>query len=190
MELIWEFLQTFELELLMEWFDQFEPRDLVLAASGLAAGIAMIAGIGPGIGMGMAAGMAANAAGRAPREMRGVTLVMLMGQAMAATAGIFSLVMGLLILYNNPLTEKGDTVSWAILVASTLGAGVAIIGATGQGIGQGYAAGKGAEGVGARPKWHPVIVRTMLLGQAVAQTTGIYALIIGLLLLFANPFIS
>ncbi len=190
MEEIWEFLQTFDLEVLLAWFEQFEPRELVLAASGLGAGIAMLAGLGPGIGMGVAAGMAANAAGRAPREVRGVTLVMLMGQAMAATAGIFSLVMGLLILYSNPLTEMGDAVSWTILVASTLGAGVAIIGATGQGIGQGYAAGKGSEGVAARPKWHSVIVRTMLLGQAVAQTTGIYALIIGLLLLFANPFIQ
>jgi F-type H+-transporting ATPase subunit c len=30
----------------------------------------------------------------------------------------------------------------------------------------------------------------MLLGQAVAETTGIYALIIALILLFANPLLN
>jgi F0F1-type ATP synthase membrane subunit c/vacuolar-type H+-ATPase subunit K len=30
----------------------------------------------------------------------------------------------------------------------------------------------------------------MLLGQAVAQTTGIYALIISLVLMFANPLLA
>jgi ATP synthase F0 subunit c len=60
----------------------------------------------------------------------------------------------------------------------------------GPGIGQGYAAGKGAEAVGKRPKHKPTIVRTMILGQAVAQTTGIYALIISLVLLFANPLLT
>ncbi len=58
----------------------------------------------------------------------------------------------------------------------------------GPGIGQGYAAGKAAEAVGKRPKLQSAIVRTMLLGQAVAQTTGIYALIIALLLLFVELF--
>ncbi len=187
MEQLWEFLETFQIEELLMWLSQFETHHLVMAASALAAGIAMLAGIGPGIGMGVAAGMAANSAGRAPQEVRGVTLVMLLGQAMAATAGIFSLIVGLLILYNNPLVN--EVIAWPILVASTFGAGIAIVGATGQGIGQGFAAGKGVEGVAARPKYHGAIVRAMLLGQAVAQTTGIYALIVALVLIFANPFL-
>ena len=75
-----------------------------------------------------------------------------------------------------------------ILAFSAIGAGFAMIGGIGPGIGQGYAAGKGAEAVGKRPKLQSAIIRTMLLGQAVAQTTGIYALIIALLLLFVNIF--
>ncbi|WP_334309713.1 ATP synthase F0 subunit C [Niameybacter sp.] len=75
-----------------------------------------------------------------------------------------------------------------VLAASALGAGLAMIAGIGPGIGQGYAAGKAAEAVGKRPKLQSAIVRTMLLGQAVAQTTGIYALIIALLLLFVNLF--
>ncbi|WP_334293225.1 ATP synthase F0 subunit C [Sporanaerobium hydrogeniformans] len=69
-----------------------------------------------------------------------------------------------------------------------MGAGLAMIAGIGPGIGQGYAAGKAAEAVGKRPKLQSVIVRTMLLGQAVAQTTGIYALVVALLLLFVNLF--
>ncbi|MGL4798023.1 MAG: ATP synthase F0 subunit C [Cellulosilyticaceae bacterium] len=75
-----------------------------------------------------------------------------------------------------------------ILAASAIGAGLSMIAGIGPGIGQGYAAGKAAEAVGKRPKLQSAIVRTMLLGQAVAQTTGIYALIIALLLLFVNLF--
>ncbi|WP_432667662.1 ATP synthase F0 subunit C [Wukongibacter baidiensis] len=65
-----------------------------------------------------------------------------------------------------------------------------MIAGIGPGIGQGYAAGKATEAVGRRPKLYSSIVRTMFLGQAVAQTTGIYALIIALVLMFANPFIK
>ena len=41
-------------------------RALILAASAIGAGLAMIAGIGPGIGQGYAAGKAAEAVGRQP----------------------------------------------------------------------------------------------------------------------------
>ncbi|RQD76752.1 MAG: ATP synthase F0 subunit C [Candidatus Syntrophonatronum acetioxidans] len=75
-----------------------------------------------------------------------------------------------------------------IMAASALGAGFAMIAGIGSGIGQGYAAGKGTEAVGRQPEAQGDILRTMLLGQAVAETTGIYALVVALILLFANPF--
>ncbi len=74
-----------------------------------------------------------------------------------------------------------------IQAASAIGAGLAMIAGIGAGIGQGFAAGKGAEAVGRQPEAQGDIIRTMLLGAAVAETTGIYALVIALLLLFANP---
>ncbi len=76
-----------------------------------------------------------------------------------------------------------------IYAASALGAGTAMIAGIGAGIGQGYAAGKGAEAVGRQPEAQGVILRTMLLGAAVAETTGIYALVIAIILLFANPLV-
>lgn len=77
-----------------------------------------------------------------------------------------------------------------ILAASAIGAGLAMIAGIGPGIGQGFAAGKGAEAVGRQPEAQGDIIRTMLLGAAVAETTGIYGLIIALILLFANPLIG
>ena len=77
-----------------------------------------------------------------------------------------------------------------ILAASAIGAGLAMIAGIGPGIGQGYAAGKGAEAVGRQPEAQSDIVRTMLLGAAVAESTGIYGLVIALLLLFANTLIN
>lgn len=84
-----------------------------------------------------------------------------------------------------PITGKA-----LILACSAVGAGLAMIAGIGPGIGQGFAAGKGAEAVGRQPEAQGDIVRTMLLGAAVAETTGIYGLIIALILLFANPLIG
>jgi F-type H+-transporting ATPase subunit c len=65
-----------------------------------------------------------------------------------------------------------------------------MIAGIGPGIGQGFAAGKGAEAVGRQPGAQSDILRTMLLGAAVAETTGIYGLIVAIILLFANPLIN
>lgn len=73
-----------------------------------------------------------------------------------------------------------------VLGCSAIGAGLALIAGIGPGVGQGYAAGQGAA-VGRNPGAKGDITSTMLLGQAVAETTGLYGLVIGLILLYANP---
>lgn len=73
---------------------------------------------------------------------------------------------------------------------SAIGAGLALIAGIGAGIGQGYAAGQAAAAVGRQPEAKGDIQSTMLLGAAVAETTGIYGLFIALVLLFLNPFIG
>ena len=77
-----------------------------------------------------------------------------------------------------------------VLTGSAVGAGLAMIAGIGPGIGQGFAAGKGAEAVGRQPEAQGDIIRTMLLGCAVAESTGIYGLVVALILLFANPFVG
>ncbi len=82
---------------------------------------------------------------------------------------------------------EGITSEAFILGCSAIGAGLAAIAGIGPGIGQGYAAGKAAEGVGRQPEAQGDIIRTMILGQAVAETTGIYGLVIAIILLFVRP---
>ena len=72
---------------------------------------------------------------------------------------------------------------------SAIGAGLALIAGIGPGVGQGIAAGYGASAVGRNPGAKGDIMSTMLLGQAVAETTGLYGLLIAMLLLFVKPLI-
>ncbi|MFA7075670.1 MAG: ATP synthase F0 subunit C [Candidatus Izemoplasmatales bacterium] len=64
-----------------------------------------------------------------------------------------------------------------------LGAGLAVIAGFGPGIGQGFAAGKAAEAVGRQPEAQTKILVTTLVTQAVAETTGLYALLVAILLI-------
>lgn len=77
-----------------------------------------------------------------------------------------------------------------VLACSAIGAGLAMIAGVGPGIGQGVAAGHGASAVGRNPGAKGTIMSTMLLGQAVAETTGLYGLVVALILMFANPLIG
>lgn len=77
-----------------------------------------------------------------------------------------------------------------ILACSAIGAGLSMIAGIGPGIGQGVAAGHAAAAVGRNPGAKSDITSTMLLGQAVAETTGLYGLVIALILLFANPLLG
>ncbi len=77
-----------------------------------------------------------------------------------------------------------------VLAFSALSAGIAMISGLGPGIGQGRAAAAGAEAVGKNPGARTEITSTMLLGQAVAETTGLYSLVIALILIFANPLVN
>ena len=77
-----------------------------------------------------------------------------------------------------------------ILGCSAIGAGLAMIAGLGPGIGEGIAVSKALEAIGRQPECKGEVTSTMLLGCAVAETTGIYSLIIALILLFANPFVG
>lgn len=65
-----------------------------------------------------------------------------------------------------------------------LGAGLAVFTGFGTAIGQGYAAAKAVEAVGRQPEAVNEIRSTLLLGDALAETTGIYGLVIAIILIF------
>ena len=74
--------------------------------------------------------------------------------------------------------------------AALLGAGLAAIGGIGAGIGQGVATGYAVEAISRQPEAKSDIISTMVLGDAIAESTGIYSLVIALILLYANPFLG
>jgi len=77
-----------------------------------------------------------------------------------------------------------------VLGASALGAGTAMIAGLGPGIGEGICASKAVEAIGRQPEASGAITRTMIVGDAIAETTGLYSLVIALLLLYANPLVT
>ncbi|PLX42057.1 MAG: ATP synthase F0 subunit C [Deltaproteobacteria bacterium] len=77
------------------------------------------------------------------------------------------------------------TGSELIRAFALLGAGLCMgFGAIGPGIGEGFAAGKACEGISRSPEHANLLTRTMLVGQAVSESTGIYSLVVALLLIF------
>ena len=77
-----------------------------------------------------------------------------------------------------------------VLGMSAIGAACTGLAAVGIGLGQGFAAGKAVEGIARQPEAQGAILQTMVVGQAISETTGIFAFIISLALLFANPLVN
>lgn len=77
-----------------------------------------------------------------------------------------------------------------VLAASAIGAGIAMIAGVGPGIGQGYAAGKAVEAVARQPEAASLITKNLVLGAAIAETTGIYGLVVAMILLYLNPLVN
>ena len=74
-----------------------------------------------------------------------------------------------------------------ILGCCGLGAGMAMIAGIGPGIGEGNAVAKACEAIGRQPECKGDVTTTMLMGCAIAETTGLYALVIAILLIFLAP---
>ena len=75
-----------------------------------------------------------------------------------------------------------------VMAGSAIGAGLAMIAGIGPGIGEGYAVGKSCEAIGRQPECKSSVTSTMLLGCAISESTGIYGLVVALVLLFVDPF--
>lgn len=67
-----------------------------------------------------------------------------------------------------------------------LGAGIAVLTGLSQGFGQSYIAGKAVESIARQPEAASKITSTMIVGAAIAETTGLYALITAMMLIFAT----
>ena len=74
-----------------------------------------------------------------------------------------------------------------VAAARALGAGLCMgIGAIGPGIGEGNAVGKALEAMARQPEMASALRTNMILGCAITETTGIYSLVVSLLLMFMD----
>jgi F-type H+-transporting ATPase subunit c len=75
------------------------------------------------------------------------------------------------------------------LTMCVLAAGIGMaLGTVGTGIGQGLAVKSAVEGVSRNPGASGKILTTMMIGLAMIESLAIYALVICLIILFANPY--
>jgi len=71
-----------------------------------------------------------------------------------------------------------------VTAMSAIGAGIAVLGCIGGGIGTGNAAAKAVEGVARQPEAKGAITSTLVIGAAFSEATAIYAFLIALILAF------
>ena len=91
------------------------------------------------------------------------------------------------------MAADGDPKSSAVqfFAYSALAAGFAIaIAAAGCGIGQGMAVRGAVEGIARNPETSGKVTVTMLIGLAMIESLSIYALVVSLILIYANPISS
>ena len=153
------------------------PTWAALLGAGISTGLAAI---GSGIGGGMAAGGSCEGISRQPRSVGQVTTIMLVGQAVAQTPSIFGLLVSFILMFK--AFPEATTMSASMAL---LGAGISMgFGGIGPGIGNGMAAESTAKWVARNLEKTGDLMRTMLVGQAVSQSTAIYAMVISLVLIF------
>ncbi|MFH1856936.1 MAG: ATP synthase F0 subunit C [Candidatus Omnitrophota bacterium] len=74
-------------------------------------------------------------------------------------------------------------------MAALIGAGLCMgIGAIGPAIGEGFIGAKTVESMARQPELQGPLTRTMILADAIAETTGVYSLIVAILLIFLFAF--
>ncbi len=74
-------------------------------------------------------------------------------------------------------------------VACVLAAGIGMaLGTLGTGIGQGMAVSRAVEGVSRNPGASGKIMTVMMIGLAMIESLAIYALVVCLIILYADPF--
>ncbi len=150
-------------------------------AAFIAAGISIgLSSIGSGIGGGMPAGESCAGIARNPEASKQVTTAMLVGQAVAQTPCIFGLLISFVLIFKVPPATTSIVPAMALL-----GAGISMgLGGIGPGIGNGYAAQGAVKWIARRVEASGTLTRVMLVGQAVSQSTAIYAMVVSLVLIF------
>lgn len=172
-----------------EWF-------FVITAltAGLAIGMGVVL---PAIGQAHAATKAIEAIARQPSEAGTISRNLFVGLAMIESLALYVLIVALVLLFADPLqsqvaaaARQGSAAFW-FLVGSAVSAAAAItIGTMFAALGQGRVTGAALTAIAEQPEARDDISTTLFISLALLESLALYALIISLILLFANPLLS
>jgi ATP synthase F0 subunit c len=153
------------------------PTWAALLGAGISTGFAAI---GSGIGGGLAGGASCEGISRQPENVGNVTTIMLVGQAVSQTPSIFGLLISFILMFKTFPESYTLSASMALLAA-----GISMgFGGIGPGIGNGMTAEGAVKWVARNVEHAGELMRVMLVGQAVSQSTAIYAMVVSLVLIF------
>jgi ATP synthase F0 subunit c len=163
-------------------FKKTPSPSLPKAAALLGAGLSMgLSALGSGVGSGFPSAAACKSVARNPDSLGRVTMNMLLGQAMATGGAIFGFVIAI-ILVTLPGSDVGLTRTCAALAAGLCMG----LGAIGPGLGIGIVGYKSCEAIGNNLECHRGVNNALLLGSAVAQSPGVFALVVAMILCFVH----
>lgn len=154
--------------------DPFYVQVAVYTGAALCMGLGAV---GAAIGEGYTGGRVVESINRQPAESGILLRTMVLGQAIAETSGIFALIVAIMILFGS---FSATLPTLFALIGAGLSTGFAGLGT---GTGAGIVSAAANAGIARQPETAPKETFTMVLGQAISQTTGMYALGISLILL-------
>lgn len=167
---------------MMLLFTKFSSHILTIPVL-LGAGLSMgLGAIGAGVGAGYPAAAACKGMARQPSVSGRLTTNMLIGSAVCQTPAIFALVVSFILLFTD-FSASPVSPTWAAILGAGISSG---FGAIGSGLGGGLVAEASCEGIARQPLTATPVTNVMLLGQAVTQTTAIYALLVSFILMFKS----
>lgn len=156
-------------------------KGILRGLAALGAGIAMLIGIGTGIGIGNATAFAVESIARQPEAAEEIVKTLVLGNKLILIAFLAAIVVAICLVLISKKPCSCDLPINRGLAA--LGAGIAVLGGIGAGIGIGNATALAVEGIARQPEVAETIVEVLILGSIYALIPVIAAFIIALCLL-------
>ncbi|MFH2066383.1 MAG: ATP synthase F0 subunit C [Pseudomonadota bacterium] len=153
------------------------PTWAAILGAGFAAGFGAV---GSGLGDGLVAGAACEGTARQPLAAKTTLSTMFLGMAVTETTAIYGLLVSFILIFREVPATEALAPAMALLAAGLCMG----IGAIGPGIGEGFTARSAVTWIARNENHTADITRVMLVGQAVSESTGIYSLVIALVLIF------
>ncbi len=167
---------------------------VIVIAAGVSIGLGVIF---PALGQARASARAMEAIARQPDQGPVISRNLFVGLAMIESQALYVLIIGLVLLFANPLQSdvdraaaKGSSALLFLAASAAIAALAVTVGTMLTSLGQGRVTGKALESISEQPGASDQISTALFISLALLESLALYALIVALILLFANPLTS